>query len=93
MLSFQSFSIEDENQAEILVYHRGVPTSNTVFDFYFLTSNLLKQSVTGRIKNVDGLDVVVMEGSYQYKGPDNVLYRVNWSADEKGFYPISKVMM
>ena len=40
---------EDASQAKIIVYHNGLPTDQTLFDYYFLTENGIKQDVTGKI--------------------------------------------
>ena len=78
---------KEVSQAKIIVYHNGLPTAHTVFDYYFLTENGIKQDVTGRIRQVGREDVAVMEGKYEYRGPDNTLYKVFWYADETGYHP------
>ena len=77
----------DPHQAGILVYHNGVPTAHTLFDYYYITENGIKQDVTGKIRNVGVENVAVMQGKYHYTGPDNTLYKVVWYADETGFHP------
>ena len=74
---------ESPRNAKILVYHSGVPTANTVFDYYYVTENGIKQDVTGRLDE----GVAVMKGKYEYTGTDNNLYRVAWYADETGYHP------
>ena len=39
------------------------------------------------MRNVDGVDVVVMKGSYSYVGADSNTWTVDWYADETGFHP------
>lgn len=41
----------------------------------------------GHLKTVCGKEVSVMSGSYDYYGPDGVMYKVDWYADETGFHP------
>ena len=36
------------------------------------------------MKRVGLENVMVMRGSYQYVGPDGILYEVDWFADETG---------
>lgn len=35
-------------------------------------------------------EVMKAKGFFEYIGPDNVLYRVDYTADENGFIPIGK---
>jgi len=39
------------------------------------------------LKEVDGVNVVVMEGSYSYVGADGNTWTVDWYADETGYHP------
>merc|ERR1712123_97025 len=43
---------------------------NPEFRYSFETENDISQSAEGSMKNVDGVDVVVMKGSYSYIGDD-----------------------
>ena len=81
------YPVEDASDAKTIVYHNGLPSAHTLFDYYFLTENGIKQDVTGRVRHVGGEDVAVMEGKYQYVAPDNTLYKVVWYADETGYHP------
>ena len=76
--------VEDASNARILVMHTGLPTPNTVFDYYFVTENDIKQDVTGKLGD-DG--AAVMKGKYEYTGPDKTRYRVTWYADHTGYHP------
>merc|ERR1711892_50719 len=57
------------------------------FKYAFETENDISQSAEGSMKNVDGVDVVVMKGSYSYVGVDGNTWTVDWYADETGFHP------
>ena len=63
------------------------PNSEHEFSYSFETENDISQSATGTMRNVDGADVVVMEGSYSYVGVDGNTWTVDWYADETGFHP------
>merc|ERR1712173_451657 len=60
---------------------------NPEFRYSFETENDIKQEAEGTMKNVDGVDVVVMKGSYSYVGVDGNTWTVDWYADETGFHP------
>merc|ERR1712083_148524 len=60
---------------------------NPEFRYSFETENDISQSAEGTIKNVDGVDVVTMKGSYSYVGVDGNTWTVDWYADETGFHP------
>jgi len=66
--------------------HANVPANSAVFDYSFESANGIKQEAVGSVRSVDDNDVSVMKGSYEYVGPDNVLYSVVWYADESGFH-------
>merc|ERR1711881_608422 len=57
------------------------------FKYSFETENDISQSSEGSLKEVDGLNVVVMEGSYSYVGADGNTWTVDWYADETGYHP------
>ena len=57
------------------------------FKYAFETENDISQSAEGSMRNVDGVDVVVMKGSYSYVGVDGNTWTVDWYADETGFHP------
>merc|ERR1712200_75804 len=60
---------------------------NPEFRYSFETENDISQSAEGTMKNVDGVDVVTMKGSYSYVGVDSNTWTVDWYADETGFHP------
>merc|ERR1711892_788162 len=60
---------------------------NPEFSYSFETENDISQSAEGNMRNVDGVDVVVMKGSYSYIGDDGNTWTVDWIADENGFQP------
>merc|ERR1719312_1138446 len=60
---------------------------NPEFRYSFETENDISQSAEGTMKNVDGVDVVTMKGSYSYVGVDGNTWTVDWYADETGFHP------
>ena len=62
-------------------------TPNPEFSYSFETENDISQSAEGSMRNVDGVDVVVMKGSYSYVGVDGNTWSVDWYADETGFHP------
>merc|ERR1711862_932617 len=55
---------------------------NPEFRYSFETENDISQSAEGTMKNVDGVDVVTMKGSYSYVGVDGNTWTVDWYADE-----------
>merc|ERR1712117_465688 len=57
------------------------------FKYAFETENEISQSAEGSLKEVDGANVVVMEGSYSYVGDDGNTWTVDWYADETGYHP------
>ena len=57
------------------------------FKYAFETEDDTSQSAEGSLRNVDGVDVVVMKGSYSYVGVDGNTWTVDWIADENGFQP------
>merc|ERR1712077_10248 len=57
------------------------------FRYSFETENDISQSAEGSLKEVDGVNVVVMEGSYSYVGADGNAWTVDWYADETGYHP------
>merc|ERR1712154_95622 len=57
------------------------------FKYSFETENDISQSAEGSLKEVDGVNVVVMEGSYSYVGADGNTWTVDWYADETGYHP------
>merc|ERR1712154_344629 len=57
------------------------------FKYSFETENDISQSAEGTLKEVDGVNVVVMEGSYSYVGADGNTWTVDWYADETGYHP------
>ena len=60
---------------------------NPGFRYSFETENDIKQEAEGTLKNVGGVDVVVMRGSYSYIGVDGNTWEVEWYADETGYHP------
>jgi hypothetical protein len=66
--------------------HANVPAESSVFDYSYESANGIKQQATGSLRTVDDNEVSVMEGSYEFIGADNVVYTVQWYADETGFH-------
>lgn len=46
-----------------------------------------KFSEDGKLKTVNGMDVIVTKGSYTIVNPDGTETIVNYTADEDGFHP------
>jgi len=63
----------------------GARAGNDNWDYAFESENGIKQEAVGQLKLVGDSDVVVMRGSYEYIGADNIVYVVEWEADENGF--------
>ena len=55
------------------------------WNYEFETENGIKQSALGEMKDIGGSIVMVMRGSYEYIGTDQLTYIVDWVADENGF--------
>jgi hypothetical protein len=56
------------------------------WDYSYEAANGIKQEATGNLKLVDDTQVSVMRGSYEFIGADNIVYAVEWFADETGFH-------
>jgi hypothetical protein len=56
------------------------------WDYSYESANGIKQEATGSLRLIDDSEVSVMKGSYEFLGVDNVLYTVQWFADETGFH-------
>lgn len=56
------------------------------WDYSYESANGIKQEATGNLRLIDDTQVSVMRGSYQFLGVDNVVYNVEWYADETGFH-------
>ncbi|QQP55112.1 Cuticular protein RR1 motif 44 [Caligus rogercresseyi] len=65
----------------------GTLDGSSNFDFSFASDNGISQEAFGSTKIIDGVEVVVMRGSYSYMGPDGLVYTVDWTADETGYHP------
>ena len=75
----------------IRTYTYNAPVETGAFSYNYETENDIKQEVVGTMKKIgEDNEVLVMRGSYEYIGPDNVVYTVNWVADEYGFRPSAR---
>ena len=67
-------------------YVYNVPDETGAFNYAFEAENGIKQEASSQLKTFDdGTSAVVMQGSYEYIGPDGLTYVVNWIADESGY--------
>ncbi|EFA03214.1 larval cuticle protein LCP-30 [Tribolium castaneum] len=59
------------------------------YHWEYETENKIQAEESGKLHNV-GTDAETMraKGFYQYTGPDNVVYTVEYTADENGFFPV-----
>ncbi|CAG9771908.1 unnamed protein product [Ceutorhynchus assimilis] len=58
------------------------------YNFGYETSNGISHQEQGELVNPGAEnEAVAVRGSYQYTGPDGVLYSVTYIADENGFQP------
>ncbi|XP_047985058.1 uncharacterized protein LOC125225398 [Leguminivora glycinivorella] len=58
------------------------------YDFDFETENKIRAEEKAILKNPNSIDEgIASEGFYEYIGPDGFMYRVDYTADEKGFRP------
>ncbi|CAB3239810.1 unnamed protein product [Arctia plantaginis] len=61
------------------------------YDFDFETENKIRAEETAVLKNPNTVDEgIASKGFYEYIGPDGFMYRVDYTADEKGFRPSVK---
>merc|ERR1711881_532111 len=56
------------------------------WDYSYEAANGIKQESVGSLRLVDDTSVSVMKGSYEFLGGDNIVYKVEWYADETGFH-------
>ncbi|CAG9785086.1 unnamed protein product [Diatraea saccharalis] len=56
------------------------------YNYVYETSNGISASASGVLKNVDKVDVLAVQGQYQYQSPDGPI-EVTYVADENGFQP------
>ncbi|CAH0407746.1 unnamed protein product [Chilo suppressalis] len=56
------------------------------YNYQYETSNGISASSSGSVKNVENVDALVVQGSYQYNSPDGPV-EVSYVADENGFQP------
>lgn len=61
-----------------------------VFIFRYETENKILAEEQGKLANV-GSEKEAMQatGFFEYVGPDNIIYRVDYKADEDGFVPVA----
>jgi len=59
------------------------------FQYRYETGNGIQAEEQGFLKNAGNpqLEAQAVQGYFAYTGPDGVLYRVNYIADENGFQP------
>ena len=63
----------------------GIQPGVDDWNYAFETENGIKQEAAGEMKNIGDSTVMVMRGSYEYIGSDQLTYVVDWVADENGF--------
>merc|ERR1711881_149074 len=56
------------------------------WNYSYETANGIKQESVGSLRLVDDTSVSVMKGSYEFLGVDNIVYKVEWYADQTGFH-------
>lgn len=57
-----------------------------IYLYSYETSNGIAADQQGYLKNRGtNLEAQVVQGSYSYTGPDGILYRVDYIADENGY--------
>merc|ERR1711881_457415 len=56
------------------------------WDYSYEAANGIKQESVGSLRLVDDTSVSVMKGSYEFLGVDNIVYKVEWYADQTGFH-------
>ncbi|XP_059059989.1 larval cuticle protein LCP-17-like [Achroia grisella] len=62
------------------------------YDYAYETGNGISASAVGTLKNVDNIDALVSQGSYQYVAPDGTPVNVQYVADENGYQPNSDIL-
>ena len=63
----------------------GITPGVDDWNYAFETENGIKQAASGEMKDIGDSIVMVMKGSYEYIGADQLTYIVDWVADENGF--------
>lgn len=63
----------------------GIIPGVDAWNYEFETENGIKQAAAGEMKDIGYSIGMVMKGSYEYIGVDQLTYVVNWVADENGF--------
>lgn len=60
----------------------------TFLAYSFETENKIRAEEKAVLKNPNMIDEgIASEGFYEYIGPDGFMYRVDYTADDKGFRP------
>lgn len=57
------------------------------YSFQYESADGIKAAQSGGLKTVNGTEVEVIEGDYEYKGDDGKFYSVKYIADETGYHP------
>ncbi|PSN37145.1 hypothetical protein C0J52_20160 [Blattella germanica] len=68
-----------------IVFSENYQSDDGSYLFDFEAANSVAQREQGFIKHESGLDVLVKKGYYSFIGPDGLLYRIDYLADENGF--------
>lgn len=79
-----------------LVAAGGVPIVNQELEVFlngkyrseFQSADGIRAAQSGDLKNVNGTEVGVVRGGYEYKGDDGKSYSVKYTADETGYHPV-----
>ncbi|XP_066139267.1 flexible cuticle protein 12-like [Euwallacea fornicatus] len=86
-VAFAAPQTNQDAEAQVLRYD----SDNIGIDKYsygFETSNGISQQEEGELTNPGSEnESIAVRGSFQYTGPDGVVYQVNYVADDNGFQP------
>ncbi|XP_031640900.1 cuticle protein CP14.6-like [Contarinia nasturtii] len=79
-----------DQSAETLRFDSAVNPES--YNYAYETSNQIKASESGQIKQVGSESAITAQGEYSYIAPDGTPVKLSYIADENGFQPQSELL-